>query len=211
LDFNLRNVITTFSSSTQLFTLYPSLVVRGAPTPQAPNGPIEYFDFIPVNAAAYDWRGYDLGLHYALPPAVTGRWTFDVAATRITYFGYDAGAGAGFVNRAGQYNNPRWTGEASANWRLGAFTAQLTTIYKGPYLDNANAAVWGENPLALFNATLSYEVSRWHTKVTLACDNLLNTPPPSNGLANPSDGFDVNTYAAWAVGRFVTLKWRKEF
>jgi outer membrane receptor protein involved in Fe transport len=211
LDFNLSNVITTFTNSTQLFTLFPSLVVRGAPTAQAPNGPIEYFDFIPINAAAYDWRGYDLGLHYALPPLPSGQWTLDGSATRITYFGYNAGTGAGFVNRAGQYNNPRWTGELLAGWKRGPVSAHLAVIYKGPYLDNANAAVWGENPLALFNATVAYEFRPWRTTVSLVCDNVFNTPPPPNGLANPSDGFDVTTYAPWAVGRFVTLKVKKEF
>ena len=211
LDFNLSNVITTFTSSTELFTLFPSLVVRGAPTAQAPNGPIEYFNFIPINAAAYDWRGYDLGLHYALPPLPSGQWTLDGSATRITYFGYNAGTGAGVVNRAGQYNNPRWTGELLAGWKQGIVSAHLTGIYKGPYLNNANAAVWGENPLTLFNATVGYEIRRWRTQVSLACDNLFNTPPPPNGLANPSDGFDVSTYAPWAVGRFVTLKVKKEF
>jgi len=84
-------------------------------------------------------------------------------------------------------------------------------VYKGPYLNNANAAVWGENPITLFNVTVSYDVKPWRTRITLGCDNLFNTQPPPNGLASPSDGFDVNTYAAWSTGRFVALKVKKDF
>jgi outer membrane receptor protein involved in Fe transport len=86
-------------------------------------------------------------------------------------------------------------------------------IYKGPWNDNANApiAVWGENPIALFNGTISWDLPAWRVRLTLGCDNILNTPPPPNAYANPSDGFDVNTYAAWAVGRFVSLRIKKDF
>ena len=87
----------------------------------------------------------------------------------------------------------------------------MSVRYKGPYLNNANASTWGENPISLFDAKFSRLFPTIHTTVTIGCDNLFNTPPPANGLASPSDGFDVNTYAAWAVGRFVSLKVKKDF
>ena len=210
-SFEIDNVITTFTNTTQLFTLFPRLVVRGGPTAQAPNGPIQFFNFIPINAAAYYWRGVDLSLHEAFPKTTLGSFTLDASATRITYFAYNAGTGAGPVNKAGLYNNPRWTGTVQAGWHRGSYGASLEEIYKGPYLNNANAAVWGENPISLFNATVSYNVVPWHTKFTIGCENLLNTAPPPNGYASPSDGIDVNTYGAWAVGRFATFKASKQF
>jgi outer membrane receptor protein involved in Fe transport len=210
-DFAIGNAITTFTNPTALFTLFPNLVVRGPPTVQAPNGPIQYFDFVPINAAAYYWRGFDLGLRYDAPPTPIGKFSVDIEATRIIYFGYDAGTGLGPVDKAGLYNYPRWTGNVLANWSKGAAGMGLAVLYKGPYLDNANAAVWGENPIALFNGTVYYDIPGWHTRVTLGCDNILNTPPPPDGLASPSDGFDVNTYSAWAVGRFVSLRVKKKF
>jgi hypothetical protein len=86
-------------------------------------------------------------------------------------------------------------------------------IYKGPWNDNANAptAVWGENPITLFNATISYAIPAWRLHLTLACDNLLNTQPPPNAYASPSDGFDISTYGAWATGRFVSFRIKKDF
>ncbi len=36
-------------------------------------------------------------------------------------------------------------------------------------------------------------------RVTLGCDNLLNTFPPQNGKAIPSYGFDIATYQAWSL------------
>ena len=218
---SISNVISTFSTPAQLESTFPNLVIRGAPSASAPAGMIQYFDYVPVNAAAYYWRGYDLGAHYKLPTLPIGQLVLDVEATRVMYFAYDAGTGQGPINKAGQYNatgsspgaTPRWAGSVQTSWQNGPYGASVAMIYKGPWLDNANAptAVWGENPLTLFNATVSYSIAPWHTKVTLGCDNLFNTQPPPNGYASPSDGFDVNTYGAWALGRFVSLSVKKEF
>jgi len=218
---SLTNVISTFSTPAQLESSFPNLVVRGAPTAQAPAGPIEYFDYVPVNAAAYYWRGFDLGGHYKIPRTPIGNFTVDVETTRVMYFAYDAGAGQGPVNKAGQYNatgnspgaTPRWTGTVMTTWIEGRTSASAAMVYKGPWDDNANAptAVWGENPLTLFNGTLSYKIPAWHVQLTLACDNIFNTPPPPNAYASPSDGFDISTYGAWAVGRFVSFRIKQDF
>jgi len=218
---SMSNVISTFSTPAQLENFFPKLVVRGAPTTQAPNGPIEYFDYVPVNAAAYYWRGFDLGGHYKLPTTPIGKFTVDVETTRVMYFAYDAGTGAGPVNKAGQYNatgsspgaTPRWTGDVTTTWSEGRTSASIAMLYKGPWNDNANAptAVWGENALTLFNGTLSYKIPKWHTQLTLACDNIFNTQPPPNAYASPSDGFDISTYGAWAVGRFVSFRIKQDF
>ena len=216
---SLSNVISTFSTPTQLESSFPDLVVRGAATAQAPNGPIQYFNFVPVNAAAYYWRGFDLGANYKLPATSLGRFVFDVQATRVMYFAYDAGTGLGPVNKVGQYNatgsspgaTPRWTGTVRASWNKGALGASLSMLYKGPWFNNANAAVWGENPITRFDGTISYDLPKWRVRLTLACENLLNTQPPPNAYASPSDGFDISTYGGWALGRFVSLKVKKDF
>lgn len=218
---SISNAISTFSTPAQLETYFPNLVTRAAPSAGAPAGLIEQFNYIPINAAAYYWRGYDLGAHYNLPTTPIGHFLVDVEATRVMYFAYDAGTGQGPVNKAGQYNatgssagaTPRWTGSAQIAWNQSNWGASLQAIYKGPWLDNANAptASWGENPISLFNGTILYAVPAWRTKFTLGCDNLFNTPPPPNAYAAPSDGFDVSTYGAWALGRFVSLRVKKDF
>lgn len=217
----ISNVLSTFSTPAQLESSFPNLVIRGPATAQAPAGPIEYFDYVPVNAAAYYWRGFDFGAHYKIPNIRFGQFVVDVEATRVTYFAYNAGTGQGPINKAGQYNatgsspgaTPRWTGTIQTAWTKDPFSAGVSMIYKGPWLDNANAptAVWGENPITLFRGTVSYRIRAIRSQLTLGCDNLFNTQPPPNAYASPSDGFDINTYGAWALGRFVSLKMKTDF
>jgi outer membrane receptor protein involved in Fe transport len=208
--FNISNVITSFSNTAILFTSFPNLVVRD--NSKGTPGPIQYFNEVPINAAAYYWRGADLGLNYRLPKTVIGNFDFNVQATRIIYIAYDGGTGAGPLNAAGLYNYPRWTGNAQINWSKGDFGAGLGARYLGEYLNNSNAPafVWGENPIALFNATVSYS-GLWGSKIILGCNNLLGQDPPPNGRASPSDGFDISTYSAWSLGRFVYVKLEKKF
>jgi len=37
--------------------------------------------------------------------------------------------------------------------------------------------------------------------LTVACNNLLNTQPPANGVISPSAGIDLGSYGEWAIGR----------
>jgi iron complex outermembrane receptor protein len=208
-NFTINRVITTFSNTQTLFTYFPELVIRnnsgGSP------GPIASFDEIPINAAAYYWRGFDLGWLYLLPKTPAGRFDLTVQSTRIQYLAYDGGTGLGPIDAAGLYNYPRWTGNARLNWRKGNYGAGVAVRYLGPYFNNSNPPyVWGENPITLWNATVSY-AGWWGSKVLLGCDNVLGQDPPRNGRASPSDGFDVDTYAAWALGRFLFLKVEKRF
>jgi iron complex outermembrane receptor protein len=209
-SFDISNVITTFSNTAILFQSFPNLVVRdnskGAP------GPIQYFNEVPINAAAYYWRGFDFGLTYRLPNTTIGNFDTSIQATRINYIAYNGGTGAGPIDSAGLYNFPRWTGNAQINWSKGKFGAGLAVRYMGKYLNTANAPafVWGENPISLFNGTVSYS-GFWGTKILLGCNNLFAQEPPPNGRASPSDGFDISTYSAWSLGRFVYARVEKKF
>jgi hypothetical protein len=146
-----------------------------------------------------------------LPKTAVGAFNLNVQATRIMYIAYDGGTGLGPIDAAGLYNYPRWTGDAQVNWKQGNFGASVAARYLGPYFNNSNAPyVWGENPISLFNATVSYDGFGFG-KIILGCDNLLGQNPPPNGRASPSDGFDIDTYAAWAMGRFFFAKLEKNF
>jgi iron complex outermembrane recepter protein len=208
-NFTINHVIASFANTQTLFTYFPELVVRN-PAAGSP-GPIQYFNEIPINAAAYYWRGFDLGLAYRLPNTALGNFDLNVQGTRIMYIAYDGGTGLGPIDAAGLYNYPRWTGTAQLSWREGDLGASVAARYLGPYFNNSNAPfVWGENPLTLFNATVSY-AGFGRSKLLLGCDNVLGQNPPPNGRASPSDGFDINTYAAWAMGRFFFVKVEKTF
>ncbi len=203
-DISLDNVITSFTTPTTFFTFFPERVVRNSA------GVIQYFDAKTINAAGYKWKGADFALDYRLPGTRLGDFNFNAQVTYIDYFALNAGSGAGFVNSAGRYNSPRVAGSAQAGWRKGWLGASLGAQHKGSYLMDQFAPAWLEGAETLYNGSISAELPR-RTRVTLGVNNLLDTQPPQNGKAIPSYGFDIATYAAWSLGRFVYVKVTTEF
>jgi outer membrane receptor protein involved in Fe transport len=203
-DIELRNVITSFTTPTTFFNFFPSRVIRNSA------GTIQYFDAKTINAAGYKWQGLDLGADYRLNRTFLGDFNFSGQVTYTDYFALNAGAGLGYVNSAGRYNNPRLAGSAQLGWKKGKLGATLGTQFKGHYLMDQFAPAWGENAQFLFNGTVSIDTI-WRTKVTLGCNNLLDADAPQNGKAIPSYGFDIATYPAWSLGRFVYVKIKKDF
>lgn len=203
-DIEIRNVITTFTSPAVFFTQFPNRVVRNSA------GVIQYFDASTINAAGYRWRGADIGVDYKLRRTHVGDFSVSAQATYIDYFGLDAGTGSGFTNYAGRYNNPRLSGSGQIGWKQGKVSAALGAQYKGQYLMDQFAPAWREKSATLFNGSVSFD-TLWRTHVTIGCNNLLDTDAPKNGKAIPSYGFDVATYSAWSMGRFVYVKMKKDF
>jgi outer membrane receptor protein involved in Fe transport len=208
-NFKIDRAIVTYNTPAYLFAYFPDRVVRD--NSQGYPGPISYLEATPNNVAAYYYRGFDFELDYRLRQTRWGDFNFGVQTTRIDYYGYDAGFGAGPVNFAGRYNQPRWTGNAQADWKNRRFGAGVSAVYKGPYFNDNTAYStigWGENPIAKINAYVSYQGYR-DIKIELGVDNVFDTQPPSNG--KETTAFDENTYAAWSLGRFVYVRLKKEF
>ena len=203
-DIALTNVITAFTTPTTFFNFFPERVVRTAA------GAIQYFDARTINAAGYKWKGVDLGADYRLRGTSAGDFTFNAQVTYTDTFALNAGSGAGYVNTAGRYNTPRLAGSGSVGWKKGSIGATLGTQFKGHYLMDQFAPAWRENAQFLLNGTLSADLP-WKTRVTLGCSNLLDVDAPQNGKAIPSYGFDIATYSAWSMGRFVYVKVKKDF
>ena len=203
-DIGLTNVITSFTTPTTFFNFFPERVIRNAA------GAIQYFDAKTINAAGYQWKGLDLGADYRLRGTRLGDFNFSGQVTYTGTFALNAGSGLGYVNSAGRYNTPRLAGSGQVGWKKGALGATLGTQFKGSYEMNQFAPAWRENAQFLFNGTFSVEAP-WRTRVTLGCNNLLGAEPPINGKAIPSYGFDIATYSAWSLGRFVYVKVKKEF
>ncbi len=203
-DLALTNVITAFTTPTTFFNFFPERVVRNAA------GGIQYFDARTINAAGYKWKGVDVGADYRLRRTRLGDFNFSAQITYTDYFALNAGSGAGYVNSAGRYNTPRLAGSGQVGWKKDKVGATLGTQFKGHYRMDQFAPAWDENAQFLFNGTVSVDVP-WGLKVTLGCNNLLGTEPPKNGKAIPSYGFDIATYSAWSLGRFVYVRVKKEF
>jgi iron complex outermembrane recepter protein len=203
-DIEISNVITTFTNPATFFTLFPNRVVRGA------GGTIQYFDASTINAAGYQWSGADFAVDYVRASTPVGDLALNLQLTYTDVFALDAGSGAGPVNTAGRYNTPRVTGSGQLGWRRGDWSASLGALHKGSYLMDQFAPAWPEGAETLYNASVSFE--GWKgARFTIGCNNLLDDDPPQNGRAIPSYGFDIATYSAWSMGRFVYLKVRTEF
>jgi iron complex outermembrane receptor protein len=198
-DISLDNVITSFTTPTTFFNYFPHLVVRDGA------GAIRYFDAKTINAAGYKWKGADFGAEYNLRGTRAGDFLLGGQLTYMDLFALDAGSGLGYVNSAGRYNNPRLTGNARLGWRRDAFSATLGMQFKGSYLMDQFQPAWHEKTQYLHNASFTWKTP-WKMDVTLGCNNLFDKDPPQNGKAIPSYGFDIATYSAWSLGRFVYLK-----
>ncbi len=215
-NITVNNAIVPISSYTpaQIFQYFPKLVVRNPNT-----NLISYFNLTPFNGVAYYYRGFDFSLDYVIRRTVAGDFKFTLQATRVMYLANNPGTGQGDINYVGHYGFggevERWTGNTEVSWLYGKWGASLAALYKGPVLADGNGTVaagtaWGVNPIALFNATLSYTLP-WDIRATVSCNNLFNTQPPANGVIAPSAGFDLASYGEWAEGRFLSIKLQKKF
>jgi len=207
-DIGISNVITTFSSPTDFFNFFPQLVVRDA------SNRIVQFNGMTINAAGYRWKGADFGIDYHLRKTRLGDFNFNAQLTYIDTFAFNTGTNLGFVNKAGRYSiagaSPRVVGSSSLGWRKEKVGASLAMQYKGSYVNDQFAPSWIEDKAYLFNGTVSYDIAKG-LRATLGVNNIFDTEPPQNGKAIPSYGFDIATYSAWSMGRFVYLKINKDF
>ena len=188
---------------------FPNAIVRD--TTLGNPGPILRIESVPQNnPRAYQlYRGIDFGGRYAVRNTRTGSYTFSAAATQIIKVGTDSGLGSGFFNNAGYYYNPRWKAQASTAWNYKDYGASVTVDHIGHwYNDGYTVQGWGENPFNIVGLQLRY-AGFWGTNLSIGASNLLNQRPPPNG--RQSIGFDPNAYGAGVLGRFISIRIRKDY
>ncbi len=188
---------------------FPNAIVRDSNLGNP--GPILRIESVPSNnpAAYQTYKGFDVGAKYDLRNTRFGNFLFAAEATRVLEIGSDSGLGGGFFDNVGLWNNPKWRANALVRWRYKDYGASLAADYIGKYFNDLyTAAGWGENPYTLISAQVSY-AGWWGTTVTLTMNNVFDNLPPFTGY--DTSGFDPNTYAAGALGRFVSIRVSKEF
>ena len=200
---------TTFLLTPNGIAQFPNAIVRD--TTLGNPGPILRVESVPQNnPLAYQlYRGIDFGGKYALRNTRTGSYTFNASATQIIKVGTDSGLGGGFFNNAGYYYNPRWKTQVGTAWSYKDYGASVTVDRTSHwYNDGYTAQGWGENPFTIVGLQLRY-AGFWGTNISLGAANLLNNRPPPNG--RQSIGFDPNAYGAGVLGRFLSVRVRKDF
>jgi iron complex outermembrane receptor protein len=213
-DINIKQYIVTPSATYLLSTAgraqFPNAIVRdntlGNP------GPILRIESVPSNNPdAYQrYRGIDYEAKYDLRNTRLGTFKFQAAATQIIKVGTDSGLGGGFFNNAGYNYNPRWKAQVSTDWEYKDYGASLTGDWTSRWFNDGYTTVgWGENPYTILTGTVRYS-GFWGTTISFACTNLLNNQPPPNGRAS-SAGYDQGIYGAGALGRFLSVRIRKDF
>ena len=203
----INGAITTYGDPTTLFTFFPERVIRD--NSQGTPGPVLYFEATPNNVASFRYKGIDLGANYDLPWRAYGRWRLSAQASRIISYGNNFGITSGFTELAGRSRYPRWSGNAQLSWNVKKVAATLSTVYTGAFFNDAYTTTgWGENPIAKINFSATYFGFK-RMRITLSCDNVLDTQPHVNGRA--VQGFDISTNSGYTLGRFVTLRARRDF
>jgi outer membrane receptor protein involved in Fe transport len=100
--------------------------------------------------------------------------------------------------------------QAATVWNYKDYGATVTADWTGRWFnDGYTVAGWGENAYTLIGASLRYR-GFYNSTITLAASNLFNNQPPPNGRAS-SAGYDQNIYGPGALGRFLSIRIRKEF
>ena len=213
-DINIKQYIVTPSSTFLLSTAgraqFPNAIVRD--TALGNPGPILRIESVPSNnPLAYQrYRGFDYDIKYDLRNTRYGSFRFSGAATEIIKVGTDSGLGSGFFNNVGFNYNPRWKAQAGTAWDYKDYGATLTADWTGHWFnDGYTTAGWGENPYTIFGGSLRYR-GFWHSTIILSSTNLLNNQPPPNGRAS-SAGYDQGLYGAGALGRFISIRIRRDF
>ncbi len=200
---------TAFLLTANGMTQFPNAIVRD--TTLGNPGPILRIESVPSNnPLAYQlYRGIDFGGRYSLRNTRTGSYTFTAATTQIIKVGTDSGLGGGFFNNAGYYYNPRWKAQVSTSWNYKDYGASVTVDRTGHwYNDGYTVQGWGENPFTIVGMQVRY-AGFWGSTLSVGVANLLNNRPPANG--RQSIGFDPNAYGAGVLGRFVSIRLRKDF
>jgi outer membrane receptor protein involved in Fe transport len=213
--FNIDNVISSPSDTTLLARedQFPGAVVRDST--QGNPGPILFVRRVPFNVAKQWYEGMDFEAKYDLRNTIAGNFRFLVNATRTFSIKSNSGIRdangnlpADFEN-VGLYNNPKWNGTASVAWTYKDYGASVFVRHQGKYFnDGYTAAGWGENPVNIANAQVSY-AGLFDTKITLGVNNVFDKQPPRNGYE--TTGFDQNTYGWMSLGRFVFVRLQRSF
>lgn len=214
-SFEIDNVISSPADSTLLARedQFPGAVVRD--NTQGNPGPILFVRRVPFNVAKQWYEGMDFEAKYDLRNTQIGNLRFVFNATRTMSIKSNsgiltaAGAPPADFENIGLYNNPKWMGTASATWAYQDYGASVFVRHIGKYFNDAyTVAGWGENPVNIVNATVSYG-GFWDTRVTLGMNNVFDAEPPRNGYE--TTGFDQNTYGGIALGRFVYVRLQRSF
>lgn len=192
---------------------FPGSVVRDGS--QGNPGPILYLRRIPFNVAKQWYEGFDFEVKYELRKTRLGDFHFVANATRTVSIKSNSGIpdangnpAADFEN-IGLWNNPKWVGTAGMSWKYKHCGATLFLRHTGSYFnDYYTAAGWGEHPVNVANASVSYG-GFLNTRFTLGVNNVFDKEPPTNGYE--TTGFDQSTYGGMALGRFVYLRVQRSF
>lgn len=213
--FDIDNVISSPADTTLLARedQFPGAVVRDST--QGNPGPILFLRRVPFNVAKQWYEGADIEVKYELRNTRLGNFRFLANATRTISIKSNSGirdaAGnlpADFEN-IGLWNNPKWNATGSVAWQYKDYGAAVFLRHTGKYFNDAyTVAGWGENPVNIVNASVSYK-GLLDTRITLGVNNVLDAEPPRNGYE--TSGFDQSTYGGAALGRFVYVRLSRTF
>ncbi|WP_115718536.1 TonB-dependent receptor domain-containing protein [Gallaecimonas mangrovi] len=240
-----KNIVGILSSQTQI--LYDALLrSEGSSNPNVvrdDSGEIEYVVNDYTNLLPRETEGLDYSADYRLDTGI-GQFKFKVNAAKLTKFnqGLDSitqtvidaqnagnsaleydGEQVYISGSSGSYlgwdGHPKWRGNASINWTLGAWGAGATYRYVSSFFDSGlyetddddNYSYYLVHDWSTVDAYLTYTLGKeagWmdNTKITLGARNIGDKEPP---FANTDFGYESSVHTS--AGRYVYLSLNKKF
>ena len=108
-------------------------------TKRAPVGEIVSVVDDYINLSGRDIQGYEFGLDWRSPKTRWGQFTLSGDSTHYVLRRSQAEPGATPLDELGRNGRTKWRANASAGWRLGAWSARWFTSYYGSFVDTSAA------------------------------------------------------------------------
>ncbi len=133
---------------------------------------------LPINAAEDRTSGFDVNGRYQLGLGRVGTFDFSLGLTSVLThtIEYPGTPTDNELEDLYNYVIPRYKASASIGWTLGP----VTTTFYGQRIGGQPNYAGTERlpPTDVYNASLAYHIG--HAELSLACDNVFNTPPQSD-------------------------------
>jgi iron complex outermembrane receptor protein len=187
-----------------------------------------------INLGSRRLAGVDFGLQYRLPSFGIGQFTLRGEGTRNLRRDEELADDGVVVEQLGKDGRAKWIGNATLNWKLGAWSADWFTSYYGASADSSASTteaiydalgrpksikVFNDNgimryymrvkPAVLHNLRVTYRFGRdgdTQNLLTLGVNNVFDASPP---VADEDEGFFVGTVNP--RGRQFKLKFERRF
>jgi iron complex outermembrane recepter protein len=166
-------------------------------------------DFRQKNAARAQLTGYDMTASYSFAYGINS-FDLNLSVTHIKQILTSLTRESATFDQVDKYNQPLdWRGRAMGTWRRNGLSVTAALNYADNYINDSFVEDVPVSSWTTVDATVSYDIAQYGTKLSLSASNLFDKDPPVADSPLFVLGYDV--YNADAMGRFVTARLSKRW